>query len=380
MDAADHMISELGQRLMIDKNRPCEIFYYQQLSQDRSSNCFNSPWGGIVLRNCLTDGRLIEFSKLSEFETFYGQSSKHMWLYLKLKIFRCNNRQFFGVFVCPECSTMEGIDNLQVDHDPEDILGELCMHSRVASTLVREWWRLWTFNDTQSELNISIIPFEDCLKKVFISNTSDLPFLVAILHDKDIILMYNVSKRQTRVICSKCSFRKCHHETILSRMKDKELDVSTEPVEVDPEEDYHPSFDTEEKDFKLNNHYMIKPPKHIRGMLYGYNFEEILYPFSRSSCAQSVWLERLGGNVNLPDSFVPMFHIEDRCQHNEKFDDREDSLILESKSVCLYNDLGERTFPIKVYARPTTGSCRCLQRFDGNRLLLWNLGKGRILL
>ena len=87
MDAADHMISELGQRLMIDKNRPCEIFYYQQLSQDRSSNCFNSPWGGIVLRNCLTDGRLIEFSKLSEFETFYGQSSKHMWLYLKLKIF-----------------------------------------------------------------------------------------------------------------------------------------------------------------------------------------------------------------------------------------------------------------------------------------------------
>ena len=122
---------------------------------------------------------------------------------------------------------------------------------------------------------------------------------------------------------------------------------------------------------------MIKLPKHTRGFLYGYNFIPIEYPFSEARDQQRIWMERRTGKVELPDSLIPVFSQENKCKHDVLFNSCDDSLVIESQTVCIYNDVGERVFDKKVFARPTVGPCNCLHRVDGHPLLLWNLGKGR---
>ena len=45
----------------------------------------------------------------------------------------------------------------------------------------------------------------------------------------------------------------------------------------------------------------------------------------------------------------------------------------------LYSELIEKVFEIPIYARRSIGPCKCLQRLDGTKFLIWNLGKGRFI-
>ena len=111
--------------------------------------------------------------------------------------------------------------------------------------------------------------------------------------------------------------------------------------------------------------------------MYGYNFKSIIYPFSDSPAQHQVWMERMNGIVNIPSKLIPTFDANETCKHNHTFNISDDTLVRESANLCLFNDYGERTFSTEVFARPTVGACRCLQRVDGNDFLIWNLGKGR---
>ena len=117
--------------------------------------------------------------------------------------------------------------------------------------------------------------------------------------------------------------------------------------------------------------------QHNHRLAYGYNFSKIKYPFKDDEDLQSVWKERRNGIYDLPAYLIPSFSDQYRCKHGQVFNKCDDSLVKESKNICIYTDTGERIFQNPVFARPTVGACPCLQRVNGHRLLLWHLVKGR---
>jgi hypothetical protein len=361
---------EVEQTIKINEHDPKEIYYFRQLC-DSEFAFFTSPWGGLIIKNCEADGKLLEFHNVAGFETFRKETREPMWLYLKLKVFQFNASDIFGVFVCPECPSMAGTDELQVKQDPLNIIPRLCIHSRVSTIKLGDWRSEWTISLSTSDLSFHVIPNQECDCATLVPKSSDAAFLAAVRDKRRVSLLFCATKRQAHPFCSLCTNRKCHHFVLYEK---SEASLNPEPVQ---EEQYEPSHDCEEPDDKYNDHYMNKPPDHIRGHMYGYNLEDIIFPFSDSCDQQRVWLERVSGVVHIPSRLEPVIDIESKCKHNAPFDNSSEALVTESKSVVLFNDLGERIFPSEVLARPTLGPCKCLKRFDGSKLLIWNLGKGR---
>ena len=338
---------------------------------------FTCPWGGCLLKNCDQTGDLLEFSTLSDYERFMRESQRKLWLYMKLKVFKFDGSNLFGVLVCPECESMASIEGLGVSQDPEVIKSKLCLHSRVASMLIGNWRSIW---------DISISPtdqvYEVCCNlednfATFIPHSANTGFLAAVIDDKSISILYCATVRQEVPFCSRCVRRKCHHyKRLLAFYSTQEVENTGSSGIPEVCNEYQPRHDVEEDDLS-EDHYMKELPDHIRGRLYGYNFKNILYPFSDSESQQSIWLERMKGCVNIPKQLIPELNETSKCVHNAPFNCSNESLVRESLNLCLYNDLGERVFDTEVYARPTVGPCSCLQRFDGHDLLIWNLGLGR---
>ena len=338
---------------------------------DSEFSFFLSPWGGLIVRNCEEDGKLLEFRNIAEFETFRKEERRSMWLYLKLKVFQFNASELFGIFVCPECASMAGMDELQVKQHPLDIIQRLCMHSRVSTMKLGDWRSHWTATLSTSDLSFNVIPNQESDCVTLVPKSSDATFLAAVRDKRKVSLLFCATQRQEHPFCSHCTNRKCYHFVLYEK-----YEASIEPEPVD-EEQYEPSHDCDEPDDKFNDHYMNKPPDHIRGHMYGYNLEDIIFPFSDSPEQQRVWLERVSGVVHIPPRLEPVIDTQSKCKHNAPFNNSSEALVTESKSVILFNDLGERLFPSEVLARPTIGPCKCLKRYDGSKLLIWHLGKGR---
>ena len=361
---------EVEQTIKIDENVPSEVYYYQQIS-DGDCELFNSPWGGVIIKNFDTDGKLVSFNNISEFETFRKEKRKQMWLYLKLKVFKTNDNDFLGIFCCPECPCMAGFLELGTEQDARSIIGCLCIHSRVASMKIGDWRKEWTVSLSPSNLELHVDHNEASNCVILIPKSSNFTFLAAVLAMNKVFILYCSTKRQDHPFCSHCVNRKCYHYALFVNFESS-LDPAVE--EEQHEEEYQPVHDAEEDDLTFNSHYMKKPPLYIRGQMYGYNFEDIIYPFSESAEQQEKWMERVGGLVNIPSRLEPLVEVGSKCKHNSLYDNRSEALVTESRTVCVFNDLGERIFKSEVLARPTLGPCNCLKRFDGNKLLIWHLG------
>ena len=363
---------DVEQTIKIDGNAPTEIYYYQQISS-LGSQMFNSPWG-VVMKNCQADGKLLDFSNMAAFETFRKEERKHMWLHLPLKVFQINSNVLMGVFVCPECPSMARMMEQEAAQDSDSIIKCLCMHSRVATMRIGDWRKEWTVSMSPSNLTFYVNHEEDANCVVLIPKSSKTAFLAAVLEKSKVYLLYCATVRQDLPFCSHCTTRKCCHYSSLVGF---ESSHASNPAGEGEEENYEPLHDVEENDLNYNEHYMKKPPIHVRGSMYGYNFEEIIYPFSESPEQQRVWLQRVAGLVSIPPRLEPTVDNESKCKHNMPFNNRSDALVVESKTVCLFNDIGERIISSEVFARPSLGPCKCLKRFDGNKHLIWHLGGGR---
>ena len=96
------------------------------------SNCgskkwFVTPWAGLVIQNISNQGSLVKYSSLSKLKA----ANVPIWISLKLCLFREHN-DFFTVFKCNECESMEAIDSLTVDQCEEDLQRSKCIHSHVS--------------------------------------------------------------------------------------------------------------------------------------------------------------------------------------------------------------------------------------------------------
>ena len=111
--------------------------------------------------------------------------------------------------------------------------------------------------------------------------------------------------------------------------------------------------------------------------LYGYNFEKITYPFKNDPQFQLKWLDRLRGNYNFPAELIAEYNEDFKCKHGISFNSSDENLYRESVNFVLYSELIETVFYIPVFGRRSLGPCLCLQRVDGTKYLMWNLGQGR---
>ena len=362
----------------IDEKDSKAINYLRQVSENSDMNLFMSPWGGVLLKNCDAEGNLLEFNSISEYEKVLREGKiSNMWLYLPLKVFSYSNMQLFGIFVCPECPVMSSIEGLEPSQDQETIKSHLCMHSCVASMLVKDWRSEW---EVRAQFDLSYIRVghnQDSNFIKFIPQTSASPFLAAVLDKDKVSLLFCATARQETPFCSKCVRRKCHHFLKLKAFYETSIGHETESVDSDSDVDnYEPLPDVGEDDSSFNDNYTTNPPNHIRGRLYGYNFQNIVYPFRDSPHQQRVLHERISGIVNIPDCLVPRFDPDLKCKHNLPFKSCDKELIRQSKNLCLFNEIGQRIFKTEVFARPSDGPCKCLQRMDGHEFMIWNLGGG----
>ena len=366
-----------------------QVYYLQQISQDLNNQIFKCPWGGVVMKN-EEDGKLISFKSKED----YKRNGKKLWLYLSLKVFR-HNGAVHTAFCCDECDIMKGVSKLKLDSCREDVQSLLCFHSKTASFLIQNWREIWNIEVPrfvtayQPKLNqeISFHRFQE--------RTKDVTLLAGVWVDGSPHLMVTVTKRQSTPFCSTCDSLTCgHYKVYSSRKKDKNLAISNfissmtnnpitddenaenlRDIDNDVEEANDPAVGEEETQFR---HYLDLPPPTQYNKMYGYNRTKVLFPFERSKEQQETWIKRVNHVYDdFPISFVPIWSIEKTCSHGFQFDPNDDSMVLESETILVYNNIGEQVFEVKNYARKSSHSCKELFRVDGHRYLLWNLGGGR---
>ena len=234
--------------IQINVNSPVEIFYYQQICVD--SELLVTPWGGLLLKNHDLDGNLLEFHNIDEFDLYFKKTRKHLWLFLKLKIF-IDNGNIYGFFVCPECPIMAGVEQLKSTQNPESIKEKLCVHSRVSTMKVQDWRRYWTIATSSSQHIFSVVPSDESTQEVFVPMSSNKPFVACTFHQGSVCILYCVTNRQANPFCSVCTGRKCKHYSILTDVGNMRPD--------DDLDSYRPVHD-EEEDMAHSGHYLLNPP------------------------------------------------------------------------------------------------------------------------
>ena len=297
----------------------------------------------------------------------------------RLKVFLFDGAQLFGIFVCSECQVMSSLEALESSQDPEHIRPKLCHHSLAASILIGDWRQLWTVNLSPSDHIFRVSCNEDVKFETFKAQSSTTSLLAGVNENQCISILYCATSRQEQPFCTTCVRRKCfHYKKLLDFYKSQRSEDQGNEAEQeeDPLEDV-PRHDAEEIDCGYEDHYMKPMAKHLKGYYYGYNFAEIHYPFSDSSERQQVWLDKIKGSDFIPKSLVPIYDVSNKCKHEVAFNPEDDCLVRESQKLCLFYDWGERVYESAVFARPSIGPCCCLQRFDGDPLQIWNLGRGR---
>ena len=102
-----------------------DVYYFQQISDNKVQLIFKVPWGGAIIRNCVPTGQIFNVRTVKEYEVKKKESNRQFWLFLPLKVFRHQNT-LYGVYCCPQCESMAGTDQLSIDQDPTQMALRVC--------------------------------------------------------------------------------------------------------------------------------------------------------------------------------------------------------------------------------------------------------------
>ena len=140
---------------MTNNQESTRVYYLQQLCDTSlGSNAFKTPWGGLILKNCDSEGKLYEFKNIPE----YKESRKQLWLYLSLKVFRYRDHAY-PIFCCDECENMKTVENFGLYADPCEVSKLQCVHSKAGGFLGKNWneKRKIELEDTDSAFAVLVI-------------------------------------------------------------------------------------------------------------------------------------------------------------------------------------------------------------------------------
>jgi hypothetical protein len=217
--------------------------------------------------------------------------------------------------------------------------------------------------------------------KVMILLEADL-FLAAVQNSGDVKLIFTLSKKNKSPFCSNCSIQKCRHFKQYTEYKNdqrnannlNESSTSNESAETNSEDANPQSIHTPLE------HYDDIEPLDEYTKNYGYNLSRIVYPYKMDPVTQGAWLRRLDGHFDLPERIIPEFIEGFSCtKHGNTYDPNDDNLLQFSTNIIIYTETSEKVYHIKTYARRSLGGCKCKQQADTHKLLLWHLGKGKMI-
>ena len=108
--------------------------------------------------------------------------------------------------------------------------------------------------------------------------------------------------------------------------------------------------------------------------IHGHNKSTIKVPLEKTEA----WNRRSEGLYDLPDILIPEYIENQTCEtHDNRYDPCDENLKQDSNGIVIHEENCDLYRQICVMKRPTLGECRCFQRVDGDKYLLWHLGKGR---
>ena len=378
-----------------------DVYFYQQIVEEKDKLFFRSPWSGTFIRNSMPDGTLLQYSKesepghfrtVAEYEKYKETTNDHFWIYLPLKIF-CHNDNFYGVFVCSSCDQMRGTMSLSIQQDPADIIPRLCAHSKVSQTIIGDWRNIPEWSDIVVPTTGQMSNIQ-CNEDITVHNFQCDPIglLLAAVRDTsgDIAMLYTVTPRQSTPVCSRCTRRGClHYKQYTKHMAEMQNNIqpgNEEAIQADVDVVDHNEVsdddddDTEKEQIGSHANYWDPLPKNEHRKLYGHNFAKIPYPIHEDKEFQEKWLKRLKGEFDIPSVLKPEYVEGETCLHKRPFDETDDNLVKVSSNIKVYHQLGEEIIESSVFARPTIGNfCLCTMNVDGTPYLIWNLGKGRFI-
>ena len=341
--------------------------YRRNLSVGKEKNLLVLPWARIAIKNCKDDGEFIKFNTVKE----YKSQSKSLWLLLKLMIFR-DNINLFPVFVCSECESMRGVISFSLDQQRNAIEELKCIHSRAAEGLLDDYDDLWlvTAPDDEDQSH-QIVVNEDIAVQSLINEPSEC-FLGAFQQDNKVSLLYTVSRKQKIPFCSECTTQKCkcffeYKKRISENFNDDDDDQEElhwnrrQADTIAPRDDFNDALE-------LNEQYRR----------FGYNITPFEYPIKRDNDLQAKLINRMRGHIDIPDRLCPSYEGALICKHGVAFNSSDVTLVQTSQNVIIYTNTQDVIMDSVTLARPSAGSCKCLQQYDGHPVLLWHLGSGRM--
>ena len=206
-----------------------DVYFFQQINYEKDKLIFKVPWGGAVIRNCLSTGKLLNFRTVKDYESHKKEFNQRLWLLLPLKVFRHSNT-LFGVYCCPQCESMAGTDTLSVDQDPKQIASRVCFHSKVCSTILEDWRTIWDIGLSPQDKVVKKVCNENITSCTFQLSTKNSTLIASMRENDEIALLYTVTNRQDTPLCSVCTTRKCRHANNYSKQPEGENPVFVSSV------------------------------------------------------------------------------------------------------------------------------------------------------
>ena len=337
---------------------------------------FVTPWAGVIVRNSDSNGNLIEHNTINS----YIESKIPVWLYLKLKIFK-DEHELYGAFVCPTCESMTSVLMMTMDQRRADIENILCHHS-VAVEHQTDWRDVWGEPDDIDIGTLSHNFLPNIETKVLKLIKKDI-FLAAVQSNGNVHLIFTLSKLNTAPFCSKCSTRKCvHYKQFKNHEANKNIGNigNIDNLNNSNHSGASSTSSSRSSSSPSSGHYDEVEAQNKYNHKYGNNFNKIIYPFKMDPETQAAWTRRLDGQYDLPEEIKPEFIEGFSCtKHKSTFDPNDDKMVQNSKNIIIYTETSERIYNIVTFARKTIGGCKCRQQADTHSLLLWHVGKGKMI-
>ena len=320
-----------------------DLNYLSEISQNRSYNFKYIRDDRIcVIRNFdPEDGSLIPIN--------LKRGPIYPWVILRCHTFELNN-ETLEVAICNDCN--KELMNIEAQVNLEKVQEKLCLHSKVAGFLVRDYsnpylsddWLQLSEDFSETGSKVELIHERSC--------TTTKSQHLALVFSKTMVSLLWTQGRQLTPNCSNCSSKMC---VCLRLWKKKRLDY--------------------EKEFGVKDSNDTIEPIHYATAenTYGYNKKKITIPLI--NCPEQLKvLEARDDRYSLPAEIIPEDNENLLCKHGKQYS-TQGSLKLLKRHVIVYHETGEAVIACDVYGRQIP-SCRCLQQCDLHGNLLYHLGHG----
>ena len=343
--------------------------YARQLFKD-DANFHIDPWGAVLMRNLNPrTNKLAQFSSLRD----YKKEKIALWVRCIALVFRNPQGNLFHAFACETCPMMFSLSSFSMKQSPADLQKYKCTHSLLAETIVSslgDWQELFRLNTNDLAQN------DECFK-IDLNNhikhhtfASENSFLAVVKRNKKVSILSSLnSKTKTPYCINICSRKPCKCFWLYKRLTEAQAAEN------------HPGEDIEVEHYWQRKKTSKPLPEHYEDIdkFEHHNETPFKYPIFRDNFLHNKFMEKVLGNLEIPENLIPTLKEMQTCKHNNLFSNDDSDFVMLYNKTTVHNKLCETGTSSKIFARKTVSGCKCMLQPDTHQYLLWNLGNGRLI-